>query len=130
MAYGTVTDWRTYASARGNAAPSAADQHEATSALERASDYIRTRFVLPQGRMVDEAVTEATYIAASLELATPGLFGGAVKPGDAKILTRVGTVEWEPLPGATAGDMVPRVAAIEALLAPVASSIGIGLMVV
>ena len=130
MPYGTVPDWQAYATARGNSAPAAADPAMASAALERASDYIRTRFVLPQGLDGTAAnVIEATYIAASLDLATPGLFGDAVKPGDAKILTRVGSVEWEPLPGATAGDMVPRVAAIEALLRPT-GGYGIGLMVV
>ena len=130
MAYGTTPDWRSYASARGNAAPGAATQYDADSALERASDYIRTRYVLPLGLDgADASVIEATYIAASLELATPGLFGGAVRPGDAKMLTRVGEVQWTPLPGATAGDMQPRVPAIEALLRP-AAGFGIGRMVV
>lgn len=129
MAYGTVADWQAYASARGNDAPAAATPADASAALERASDYIRTRFVLPQGLDgAAENVIEATYIAASLELATPGLFGGAFGLDDRVVLTKVQGIEWTPLPGAN-DELRPVVPAIEALLKPV-GRYGIGLMAV
>jgi hypothetical protein len=125
MAYGTVADWQEYASARGNTAPSAADAGTASAALERASDYMRARYVLRLAEGYDEThadVIEATYIAASLELDTPGLFGGAYKPADAKVLTGVGELRWDRMPGSRTGDLRPVVPGVEDLLAPLLSS--------
>lgn len=125
MAYGTLTAWRTYASARGNTEPANTPDVDANAALERASDYVRTRYVLRFASGYDETaegVDEATYIAASLELATPGFFATTFTPGQAKVLTKVADIQWTPLErsgsmpkGADA--LRPVVPSIEALLA-------------
>lgn len=122
MAYGTVADWQAYAGARGNTAPAAADASTTSATLERATDYVRARYVLRLAEGYDEThadVIEATYIVASLELDTPGLFGGAYKPADAKVLTGVGELSWQPMPGRRGGDLRPVVPGVEDLLAPI-----------
>ncbi len=122
--YGNITDWRTYASARGNEAPATASDALASQALTRASDYIRTNYVI---RFADEydgteaEVIEATYIAASIELATPGFFSATYTPSQAKVLTEVKGIKWTVIGDASAG-MVPVSAAIDALLIPLTTS--------
>jgi hypothetical protein len=105
MAYGTIAAWRTYATARGNAAPAAATDELATAALTRASDYIRFRYVAnllasyepltftPAGYDLP-LVVEATYIAASFELATPGFFSKTYTSAEQKVLTEVKGIKW------------------------------------
>ncbi len=122
--YGTIADWRTYASARGNAAPTDATDEVASQALTRASDYIRTNYVI---RFADEydgteaEVVESTYIAASIELATPGFFSATYTPSQAKVLTEVKGIKWTVIEG-MGGGMVPVSAAIDALLIPLTTS--------
>lgn|GEM_PF-729221 len=102
--YGDLASWRAYAAARGDNAPTAADDADATAALVRASDYIRFRYVanlLPgydttlQPTGYDyPLVDEATYIAASYELATPGFFSKTYTEADRKVLTEVKGIKW------------------------------------
>lgn len=122
--YGTIAGWRAYATERGNQAPTLVADPLATAALTRASDYIRTRYVL---RMragttgTEPEVVEATYIAASLDLAAPGFWSKTYTASQVKVLTRVDSISWTPVAqsgGMFADDMLPTSPAIEALLMP------------
>lgn len=102
--FGTIAGWRSYALARGNNAPTAASDDDATAALTRASDMIRLRYVpnLLAGYGVDLVPPgsdmplgeEAAYIAASIELATPGFFSKTFTASEQKVLTGVDTIKW------------------------------------
>ena len=93
--YSTIADWRAYASARGNAAPTDALDAVAQAALQRGSDYIRTRYVLPLGLAADaDNVIEATHIAAGYELTTPGFWSKTFTPAQQKVLTGVDSIRW------------------------------------
>lgn len=124
--YGTIADFRTYATARGDAAPAAATDPAATAALVRASDYIRTRYVIRMGianPATDPNVIEATYIAARREIATPGFWATTYTPTQVKTLVQVDSIRWQAADKAQAGlrgrDLVvPMDPAIDALLAP------------
>lgn len=102
--YGALANWRAYATARGNNAPSSASDADAEAALTRASDMVRLRYVAnllpgydatlqPDGYDYP-LVEEAAYIAASLELATPGFFSKAYTPAEQKVLTGVQSIRW------------------------------------
>jgi hypothetical protein len=101
---GTLADWRAYASARGDNTPTEAEDAVATAALVRASDYIRFRYVANFISGYDETfiapgydiplVEIGAYIAAGLELATPGLFSKTFTPAEQKVLTGVGSIRW------------------------------------
>ena len=124
--YGTLIDFRAYATARGDAAPTAATDAVATAALVRASDYIRTRYVLRLGITspdTDANVIEATYIAARREVATPGFWSATYTPSQVKTLVQVDSIRWQAGDKAQAGlygrdVMVPMDPAIDALLCP------------
>jgi len=124
--YGTLIDFRAYATARGDTAPTAATDPVATAALVRASDYIRTRYVLRLGLSApeaDEAVIEATYIAARREIATPGFWSATFTPSSVKTLVAVEGIRWKEADpgkvGFTGRDLVtPMDPAIDALLMP------------
>lgn len=102
--YGTIIDWRAYALARGNSAPTDATDGDATAALVRASDYVRLRYVsnlLPGHDTTFQPaghdyplVEEAAYIAASFELTTPGFFSKTFTSSEQKVLTGVGSIRW------------------------------------
>jgi hypothetical protein len=104
MGYGTVTGWISYAAARGQ---TVADDPASAAALQRAADHIRFAWVeqfLP-GYDADSAnVEEATYEAATLELATPGLFAGTFTPAQQKVLTEVKGIKWTPITGTDSDD--------------------------
>lgn len=125
--YSSLTDWRAYAAARGNSAPGDATDTAAEQALQRASDYIRTRYVLPNG-LDDTAdnVAEATNIAAGYELDTPGFWSKTFTPAQQKILTEAAGVKWTV--SANAGNntgynsQTPVSPAIDALFGGTASS--------
>lgn len=103
--YGDLSGWRAYALARGNNAPTAAEDGAATAALVRASDYIRFRYVAnllagydpltftPPGYTAP-LVVEATYVAAAFELTTPGFFSKTYTASEQKVLTAVGQIKW------------------------------------
>jgi hypothetical protein len=122
--YGTISDFRAYATLRGNSLPASSSDALATAALVRGSDYIRTRYVL---RFVDgyddtlEEVEEATYIAAARELLKPGFWSKSYSPGEAKALVQVDSLRWQVLDKASVGligadTMTPVDGMIEALL--------------
>ena len=93
--YSTIADWRAYAALRGNQAPTDASDTDAQAALQRASDYIRTRYVLPLGLSGDaDNVIEATHIAAGFDLTTPGFWTTTFTPAQQKVLTGVDTIRW------------------------------------
>lgn len=128
--YGNLIDFRAYATERGNNAPTAASDADATAALVRASDYIRTRYVIRFVSEYDDTipeVAEATYIAAQRELATPGFWSKTYTPGEAKTLVQVDVIRWQPNDrvgkGAYGADLVvPVDGMIEALLGRYAGS--------
>lgn len=102
--YGTIAGWRAYATARGDNAPTAATDANATAALVRASDYVRARYIanlfssntadtIPSGYTLPLG-EEGAYIAASFELATPGFFSKTYTPAQQKVLTKAGSVSW------------------------------------
>lgn len=94
MSYGTVAGWIAYAAARGT---TVADNPASAQALQRGADHIRFAWVarfLPGYDENSAGVEEATYEAATLELATPGLFAGTFTPAQQKILTGVGQIRW------------------------------------
>jgi hypothetical protein len=95
---GTIAAWRTWATDRGDTAPTDASDELATAALVRASDYIDFTYV---ARFVTGCtspnVEVATYVAASLELATPGFFTKTFTEAQQKVLTGVGSVKWTPV---------------------------------
>ncbi|WP_425087774.1 hypothetical protein [Stappia sp.] len=102
--YGDLAGFRAYASARGNEAPSDATDALATAALVRGSDHVRLRYVAnllpaygvdftPAGHDLPLA-EEAAYIAAALELATPGFFAKTFTASEQKVLTGVDSIKW------------------------------------
>jgi hypothetical protein len=104
MAYGTVTGWIAYAAARGQIV---ADNAASAAALQRAADHIRFAYVakfLPGFDADSDNVEEATYEAAALELATPGLFSGTFTPAQQKVLTEVKGIKWTPIMGTDSDD--------------------------
>lgn len=100
---GTLAGFRAYALARGDNAPTAASDIAATAALMRGSDMIRLRYVanlcgyditsIPAGSDLP-IVEEAAYIAASLELTTPGFFSKTYTGAESKVLTEVKGIKW------------------------------------
>jgi hypothetical protein len=124
MATYTLAGFRAYALARGNDAPTVASDADANAALQRAFDYIRTRYVLRFLASYDEdaaQVTEAVYIAAQAELTTPGFWSATFTPAQSKVLTKVGSIQWTPIGDASVLDgdnFRPTSPAIEALLNP------------
>lgn len=102
--YGTIADWRVWATARGDSAPTDAEDGDATAALVRASDYVRSRYVANLRSSYDTTlqptgfeyplVEEAAFIAAGLELATPGFFSKTYTPAQQKVMTAAGPIRW------------------------------------
>ena len=63
-----------------------------------------------------EVTVEATYIAASEELKSPGVWTRTWTKGEAKILTKVGDVSWTPVWSSDAEAFSPRSSIIDGLL--------------
>jgi hypothetical protein len=120
--YGTLTDFRSYHTERGNSAPTDASDPLATAALVRASDYIRVHYVARLATGYDDTldqIEEATYIAAALELTTPGFFSKTYTESERKVLTKVESLQWQVVGSPDKTDaMSPRSNMIEALLRP------------
>ena len=102
--YGTLIGFRQYHTERGNSAPTDADDAVATAALLRGSDYIRMRYVpmllagyditfIPPGFTLP-LTEEGAYIAAAIELTSPGFFSKSFTPSQQKVLTGVGNIRW------------------------------------
>lgn len=125
--YSTIAAWRAYALARGNSAPTAAEEADVSAALQRASDYIRTRYVLTLGLSDDaENVIEATHIAADYELKKPGFWSATFTPAQAKVLTEVKGIRWTVQGNATMdkgyNSQIPVSPAIDALFGGTSNS--------
>lgn len=120
--YGTLADWRSWATARGDNAPTAASDADATAALVRASDYIEFNYVaqlLPGYDSSLSVVEPATYVAAGLELATPGFFSQTYTPADRKVLTEVKGIKWTVVgKGASVFAYAPTSTLIDAMFEP------------
>lgn len=120
--YGTIADWRTYATARGNSAPENADDTIATAALTRASDYILYNYVQHFLSGYDDTlqvVEYAAYEAANLELATAGFFSTTFTPDQQKVLTEVKGIKWTPVGSADGADGArPVSTVVDAMLEP------------
>lgn len=100
MGYGTLAGWRAYALARGNSAPTDAEDADASAALLRAQDYIKYTYVAYfYSQFTDdlEEVEFAVYEAASYELTTPGFFTTVYTPSQQSILTEVDGIKWTPV---------------------------------
>ena len=115
-----VTDWIAYASARGD---TVADDSASAAALVRATDYIAYNYLnrlLPGYDSTLAVVEPATYIAAKLELATPGFFNKTFSPDQQKVLTAVDGVKWTPIAGSKGGfsGAMPVCTFIEAMFEP------------
>ena len=100
MSYGNITDARAYHILRGNEVPADEDDDVLEAARFRASDYIRTRYVIRYGLEDDDPnVIEATYIALSYELTTPGFWSTTFTTSQIKVLTKVDAIQWTPITG-------------------------------
>lgn len=134
--YGSLAEWRTYATARGNNAPTAAEDADATAALTRASDYILYNYVQHFLRGYDATLPEveyATYEAANLELATPGFFSSTFTPSQQKVLTEVKGIKWTPVGAASGVDAArPMSTIVDSMLEPYTADkhAGLGFMAV
>lgn len=120
--YGSLDGWRAYAAARGDTAPTLAADDVALAALVRGSDHVQYRYVANLAPGYDETldvVEPATYVAASLELATPGFFSKTYTPGEQKVLTEVKGIKWEVVGDASKSyAATPTSTLIEAMFAP------------
>ena len=122
MSYGTLANWRAYATARGNSAPASASDTLANQALLRGQDYIQFTYVQRFASGYDSTapnVEAATYEAAILELATPGFFTKTYTEAEKKVLTGLDSMSWTMI-GKVKADRsyAPRSSKIEALLWP------------
>lgn len=126
--YGTLEGFRAYALARGDNAPTEATDELASAALMRGSDMVRLRYAsnlcgydiasVPDGSELP-IVEEASYIAASLELATPGFFSKTYTGAESKVLTEVKGIKWTVVGKADgAYAYMPSSSLIDALFAP------------
>ncbi len=102
---GTLADFRTFATARGNSAPVAASDADATAALVRATDYIQLRYVnlfrtgcsgtdIATGYNLLTLAEVGAYIAAQFELTTADFFNQTYTPSQQKALTGAGSIRW------------------------------------
>lgn len=134
--FGDLADFRAYHTARGNSAPASASDLLATEALQRGSDYIERRYVLRFSAAHQDTppaeVTTAAYIAAGLELDTPGFFAKTYTPDQRKVLTAVEGIKWTVVgKGMGASDAVPVSTDIDLLLSQYFDAYrGMGLMAV
>lgn len=118
----TLAGWIAYAALRGT---TVANDSDSEAALVRAQDYIRYNYIakfLPGYDETSPYVDEATYEAATFELATPGFWSTTFTPAQQKVLTGVGDIRWT-VTGSTDSvdvwvDASPTSTKIAAMLAP------------
>lgn len=117
---GTLDGFRAWAADRGDQAPTAAPDADATAALVRASDHMEFHY-MPRFRAGLGAdapnVEPATYELARLELATPGLFSRVFTPGERKVLTEADGIKWTVLDDGSEAS-APVSSRVEAMMAP------------
>lgn len=116
-----LAGFRVYALARGNNSPTEATDSAAEAALVRGGDYIADEYVanfLPAyADPLPEAVDDAIYEAAIIELASPGALSKTYTEGADKALVAVEGIKWE-FTGRKGGSQVPKSTKIEAKLRP------------
>lgn len=116
-----LAGFRAYHIERGNSAPTNAPDVDAEASLVRGADYVRDTYVagfLPRyADPLPDAVDEAIYEAAALELTAPGFFSKTYTEADAKVLVGVGDIRWE-FVGRKGGSRAPTSTKIEAKLRP------------
>jgi len=118
---GNLADFRSYATQRGNAAPTDADDAEATAALVRASDHITFAYIARFASGFDVAspnVEAAAYEIAALELATPGFFSKTFTQGERKVLTEVKGIKWQVVGDTANASASPISTRVEDMLRP------------
>lgn len=113
----TVAGWITYAAARGT---TVADDADSAAALVRAADYIEYHYLNRVGSTPPDTISDnATYEAATLELATPGFWTKTFTPDQQKVLTKVGDIQWSVRGSASGTDAATPVSTkIEAMFRP------------
>ena len=121
MSYGDLAGANAYHEARGNAAWTGGDTAK-SQALTRAQDYIRTSYVSRFAAGFDATAADvdaATYEAALMEIASPGVFSKTFTEAETKVLVGLGDLRWQ-VTGNTkdARSFAPRSTKIEALLWP------------
>jgi len=115
----TVAGWIAYAADAGDVV---ADNADSAAALVRAGRYIHRTFLASReyADIPDDIAEQATYEAASLELATPGFWTKTFTPDQQKVLTEVKGIKWTSresgLTGASAA--TPVSTAVDALMRP------------
>ncbi|WP_375568765.1 DnaT-like ssDNA-binding protein [Ahrensia marina] len=125
-----LAGFRAYHTARGNSAPTNADDAVAEAALVRATDYITDEYIWrfqkqhkdPLPDAVDEAIYEAALSELSVEddavvLIDGGFWGKTYTPAEAKVLVQVDTIRWQ-YTGGENGYQFPVSTKIEGRLRP------------
>ena len=114
----TTAGWIAYAAEAGDVV---ADDADSAAALVRAGRYIQRTFLASReySGIPDAIADEATYEAATLELATPGFWSRTFTPDQQKVLTKVDTIQWTVI-GNASGAMgaTPVSTAIDAMMRP------------
>jgi len=114
----TTAGWIAYAAEAGDVV---ADDADSAAALVRAGRYIQRTFLASReySGIPDAIADEATYEAATLELATPGFWSRTFTPDQQKVLTKVDTIQWT-VTGNASGAMgaTPVSTAIDAMMRP------------
>lgn len=150
--YVTLTGANTYHSALGNAAWTGADADK-EAALRRATRWVDGRYAsrwpgIPtyarvqalawprsyaadmDGNIIDALaippeIISATCEAALRELVSPGSLSPDVTPGQAKVLTGVGSLSWTALrSSAGVSDMTPTLTTVDRILAKIVGGTG------
>lgn len=133
MVYGSVEEWRVYATARGNAAPAEASDPVASAALQRASDYVYYHYEKKAFTAIpEELLNAAAYEVANVELSSPGFFRKAYTPAEVKVLTEVDGIKWTVIGEVTdAASMMPTLGIVESMLEDyIGRAKGVGIMAI
>lgn len=123
--YGTVAAADTFHTERNSTAWTGTDPEKA-AALLRASEWLYGQYAgrypdMPDpysGDPVEMRVEYATYLAAAVEAAQPGVLAPGVDTGQKVKLTRVGPLTKEYFQSDDAGTDTPMLASVEAMMRP------------
>lgn len=123
---GDLAGFRAYHAERGQTV--SADDTEAMAALVRGADVVRLQYIqrittLPSP--IPDAFAHAEYEAAWIEQQSPGFFSKTSTPGQEKVLTKVGDIQWTVIPAAdgTAASSMPVSSKVEAIMSPYVSTV-------